>query len=221
MAAEFLRTLGEIEETFRTWFHTADSWEEALSQPFRIDQASLREELLANRSRRDSDNSVIDELGFYLAMWTGHNEEEAGAVGFHCGSYAARISNSAFVSCPTAGPRAQPYLREGPTLETLKLIARCWEPDWGICASSEFRRELEKIRPRSAPFPAWMLYLSESRGPIPPLPPPSRIVAVDGLGSIIVTRPERLTGCAEDVRLAQQVGAILDGAGLLGTTELE
>lgn len=99
-------------------------------------------------------------------------------------------------------------------METLKLIARCWEPDWGICASREFRKELEKVRHiGSAPFPAWMLYLSESRGPVPPLPPPSREVVLDGLGSIIVARPERLTACAEDVGLAQQVGAILDSAG--------
>src|SRR5215510_5513523 len=70
-ATEFLESLAEIEETFRTWFHTADSEEEALSRPFRIDQASLREELLASRSRRDSDNSIVEELGFNLAMWTG------------------------------------------------------------------------------------------------------------------------------------------------------
>ena len=71
--------------------------------------------------------------------------------------------------------------------------------------------------PLHAPRVGWLTYLSHSRGVVPSLISPSRVVLIGTQGSLVITTDERFTASnPRHVEIAKQVTEELDRAGLLG-----
>jgi hypothetical protein len=90
-----------------------------------------------------------------------------------------------------------------------------WDPEVGIATSNAHRDQVLK-KAKVGTFPGWVMYFSHRRGPVPPLPAPVHVEPVEDKGTLIVLTPERFTASnPAHVELANQVGEVLDRAGLL------
>lgn len=141
------------------------------------------------RNRRDTDKTVIEELGFYIGLWNGAAtaEKEVG-LGVQCGSY---ILNPNLGNCVTLDlPEDLGGLRDPDCMAAVvSTVVRAWDPDWAGVMSSE----AISVRDFDArvPFVDWILYLSNrlaQKGPS--FTPPTTVHNVDRLGTIVVVQPE-------------------------------
>ncbi|QRN97577.1 immunity 52 family protein [Archangium violaceum] len=207
----FFRLLSQCDEIYARWYEQGDSMEDALQREFTPDYATFlrffhREE---NQLGRD---------GFSLGAWTGHAEDgRGGMVSLTCGDASGAYPNCCLLYLPRTevepeGPRvvAAPVL-----VNVLRAMVLAWEPLLGVIATDEFRHAL---RPRRDPrgFSGWLMYLSRTRGEVPPLPPPVRVEPVEDKGTLIVLGPERLSASnPEHLSLGRKVQEVLDSKELL------
>ena len=69
-------------------------------------------------------------------------------------------------------------------VKALSSAAKCWNPEWGGIFSSELVR-YDEFDSR-IPVVDWMIYVPEI---IESVPPPSSVLQLEGLGSVIIVQP--------------------------------
>jgi hypothetical protein len=188
-AATCLAKLGEVDPLLATWFHKGGSPKLA-QRPFPTDTESLVGELLRGRNRRDSDRSVIVELGFRISAWNG-NDKDPAAISIGCGKsrQVPGVSNAVVINLPPPSERsAEIYSREG-AMAVLLALVESWDPDWATVASDSLR-DL-RAAPAGSPVLGWLTYLSRRRGTVPAgLPAPFDATPVGTSGSIVSVSEE-------------------------------
>src|ERR1700728_909317 len=84
----FMQTLCEGDDAFAHWYHLGRSRDEARTRKINVQN---RPELLAllasGRNRRDTDNKVIENLGFHLWMWNGGEPGKEVNFNVKCGLF--------------------------------------------------------------------------------------------------------------------------------------
>lgn len=148
------------------------------------DTQVIRNLLNKGRNRKDIGGEIINELGYSLRIWNGGdgvgNESN---LSITCGGYSNFNKNKILLEFE-ADLYADKGNEEG--LMLLRALAESWEPEWaGLMSRSAMQaREFGASR---FPFVDWMVYVPS----VLPLPPqPSRLIQVEGLGSIIVVQPD-------------------------------
>jgi hypothetical protein len=221
-SADFLAGLGACDQCFAGWFRLGESREQARAHEVPANVDILRAELAAGRNRRDTDGAVIEDLGFSLWLWNGaDNDEEAAGLHIACGGYSGAVPNVCSVDLPRGGDAAERVLR-GETLTcVIEAAVSSWEPDWARVISNRHldwyldHTEDDAVKP----VIGWLTYLSAGRGEVPPLPPPTRTVALAGHGTLIILTDERFSATRPDhLDQAARVREILDSKGLLFPT---
>jgi hypothetical protein len=210
-AETFFRLLAECDPVFERWYEQADSLEEALQLEF----APTYETFLRFFEQEDYQ---FGRDGFSFGAWTGHEENRrGGGVLLRCGSDAEVAPNKCLLHLPW--PDAEPEGRRVLTVPVLEQVLRAmvlaWEPETGVIVSHDFR---EAMRPEGdmREFAGWLLYLSRSRGHLPPLPPPVRVEPLEDQGTLLILSPERLSSSNPDhLALGHLVQEILDSKDLL------
>ncbi len=181
--AKFLKELATASDVFASWYEQGKSRRDALTRPVQTD--ALLTLVKSGRSRRDSDKSIIEDLGFTFGIWNGASEERSVALGISCGLYwqNPNLGNSVVVNFPEAlGDLAE----KERALKALMAVVRAWEPDWaGIISHAS--ADARPFTP-GLPFVDWMIYLNRSDIDRTQLPSSASVVNVDGLGTIIVTQ---------------------------------
>ncbi len=153
--------------------------------------------------------------GFSMSAWTGHEEGLGGAASFFCGASSRRVPGNSLVYLPFEGANAERLLTTSMVTRLMDLMVRAWEPDAGVFMSNAHLRALGDGADADVQV-GWVTYLSRRRGPVPPLPSPMRVEAVEDLGSLVILTPERFTvSNSEHVALAAHARTLLEGAGLL------
>lgn len=200
-------SLGRIEPTWRQWYETARTFEEAREHPVSTDSTAFLK-LFARRKNRVGD-------GFRYWLWAGHHADESARVDGLCGSAADWQPSTCVFEPPEQGAPAERVLTTTVLAEVLRAMVQSWEPEWGV-VTSEQHRELVAPAATVGTFTGWMTYFSRQRGTVPPLPAPVHVEPVGDLGTLVVLTPERFTVTnPEHVRLAAEVQQVLNDAGLL------
>lgn len=210
-AEEFLRLLAPLDPSWGHWFRRADTLENALK--LRIEPIAANFESLFTQK-----NHRLPIDGYTLGLWNGDSSLAATTLEFTCGVSSRFVSNVCFLGLPSPDSSlgGERIVTAALMTQTLKAMARIWEPDWGVVMSEGYR---ERFWPDKQPavHVGWVTYLSRRRGAVPPLPSPVRVEPVEDLGTLITLTPERFTANnPAHVELAHQVRQILDQAGLLG-----
>src|SRR5580704_12438804 len=74
----FFKTLADCDPALQSWYEQARSRKAALSKPAAVgDRQYLLKQLERGRNRRDTDRSVIEELGFLVGLWNGADDDHA------------------------------------------------------------------------------------------------------------------------------------------------
>jgi len=215
---QVLNCLAACEPALTHWFEQGRTRKEALAHEVPIEAGALQKLLLSDHKPTHDEGSHPVDLGFSTGLWNGYDGVEGLSLITICGSYNVAVgSNSCVLKLPPyAGPVAQRLLTSAVLERILQCLVLAWEPDWGVVNSNNYLR--------NAPTPAdkgprlgWMVYLSQQRGAIPPLPPPVRALPVATLGTLISVTDERFTTAnPEHLTAAERVRTTLDHAGLLG-----
>jgi Immunity protein 52 len=210
----FLASLADCDPRLATWHEKGRSQKEALEKRINVaDREHLLDLLSRGRNRRDVGRSVIEELGFNVALWNGGDEQNESALSVTCGLHAttpnanAGLSNAVVLSMPRdLGDLG----RADSMARVLAAVAQAWEPQWAGVMS----RDAMSTRNFNArePFVDWMIYVPRH---IDVVPAPSSVVQVPALGSILVTQPtppsgkdpEELAGIRRLEELLQKVAA--------------
>jgi hypothetical protein len=100
-------------------------------------------------------------------------------------------------------------------VEALKAVVRSFEPEWGGVTSDRYRELAPKVA-AGTPQIGWITYLGETEGLPSVLTAGARVLAVDSLGSIIVTTEERFSSDKmEHLEAAESIRRSLERAGIL------
>jgi hypothetical protein len=119
---------------------------------------------------------------------------------------------------PSNGTVSERVLTAPIMAEALRAMVLAWEPECGVATSDEHRDLVTAPEefPEPGKFVGWVMYFSQARGAVPPLPAPVRVEPVEDKGTLIVLTPERFTvSNPEHLALAARVHSLLDEAGLL------
>lgn len=216
--AGFLMCLAECDPCFARWFKLGQSRQEALKDEIKPDVATLQTLLLDGRSRTDIGQKIMENLGFLIGLWNGaSNDAESAGLTIRCGSYAPRPGfNSCVIDFPYGGSGPERLLRVPVLKAVMECVVTAWNPDWGVVMSDRYRK-MSPRPPSHAPRVSWLTYLSHSRGIVPSLSLPTRVVSLGAQGSLVITTDEHFTASnPSHVETANEIAKILAQAGLLG-----
>jgi Immunity protein 52 len=155
----FLGMLASAHPLLETWFENANSRKSSLERPVAADPDPVRKLLAKGRNKRDTDGSIIDELGYSAGLWNG---QDFAAVRIHlrCGLYTRALDNVVSLELPDTLEATQ-LSRYGTARKILTALTERWEPDWATWTSHTLRRA-QQI-PVRVPVVGWMTFLSAAR----------------------------------------------------------
>jgi hypothetical protein len=129
--------------------------------PSTLDATAL---LRGGRNRRDTDGTVIEELGYSVGLWNGDDSAGAGlSVG--CGTTSAWIVNAVVLSLPVDDDDGRPVpLPTEVNRRAFTSLVQCWAPDWATWTSDAAR----DAQPDDADaiVLGWLTYLSTAAGTV-------------------------------------------------------
>ena len=206
----FLAQLTASDSALVTWYERAQSRKRALRKSADTGDRNYLQSLLnQGRNRRDVGHTVIDELGFHVGLWNGGDARSEAGLSVTCGLYwvsptpNASMSNCVVLHLPTDLGELNQTERMA---HLLAATARAWEPDWAGVMSNESMKA--RGFDASAPFVDWMVYVPRQiRG----VPPPSSVIALKGLGSLITVHPTPPLNDPEEAPRVRKIEAVLFG----------
>jgi hypothetical protein len=211
--AALVQSLAPMDPLFASWFKHAKSPKESLKRPLELELSSLQK-YVQSRIMRDSGRKPMEDMGFRIGLWNGHQGGNDAWLRAYCGGYWEQMTNLCILEAPFKGPGSERVLTAPVQVQALRAIAAAWDPDWGVGISRTHRDIIEKKCPDV--LVGWVTYLSRRLGRVPPLPAPVRIEPVEDKGTLIILTPERFTASnPEHVALAERVRELLDRAGVL------
>lgn len=199
--ATCLKELATASDAFVSWYEKGKSRRDALRSP--VQPKDLLKLVKSGCSKRNSDKSVIEDLGFQVGIWNGASEDRSISLSVICGSFSqnANLRNSVVLDFPEAPGDLG---RKDVALQALVAVVRAWEPDWaGIVSRAS--SSTSPFKPGS-PFVDWMIYLNYLDIASSQLPPSASVVKVSDHGSIIITQDVPVD--ANDQSHAQNVRAV-------------
>jgi hypothetical protein len=161
-AVTLLSDLADLGPTFSHWFAKKTSRRRGAALiPVEVDAPSLRELLSEGVNRRDSDRSVIEDLGFSLSIWNGgptNDNEALVSVDLACGGYSPYVPNYSVISVQDlkSGSRLATLQMQ---IELMELLVRAMSPSWATVCSAELQAVTRRAIP-DAPGVGWCLWLS-------------------------------------------------------------
>jgi hypothetical protein len=125
-----------------------------------VDEAELTALLAWGRSRRDSDGSVFENLGFSAGLW--NNAEPPADLHVSAGGWTVRVPAWHMATLSFPGPDAAGVLYvPGVASAIMAAAVSAWEPDWASWRNNTLH-EAQSPPPR-VPVVGWLTYLSAGR----------------------------------------------------------
>jgi hypothetical protein len=185
----FLLTLSECDPVFEKWYRKGMSGKSALRTEIDL---TTKENFVnmfdLGRHLRDSDKSVIDELGFQIGVWNGKKSIKMVGLSVTCGQYASTEGlggNNIMLELPEDLGGLKSYDQ---MLKVLSAVVDCWEPDWAGVYSVEATDSREFNT--SIPFIDWMVFLSARKWVCASVPEVLPRRTDDSQGTILVLESE-------------------------------
>lgn len=172
------------------------------------DRGYLLRLLHRGRHRRDSDRSVIEELGFIVSFLS--SQDPNISIRVECGCYAERSGNCVTLELPERELLGD-FGECDVMARLLSTIAKVWAADHGHVELQALLPDTASDTGKTWHYYRWMTYFSRAfKSQFPALPDQARIVPVNSIGTIIVAQdePPDLNN-PQHVRNVEQVEAAL------------
>ena len=182
----FLQSIRPIDPCFSDWYEFATRKRPAIK--FEVNEENLERLFAAGVNRRDTDHTIIHELGFQIGL---ANSSERGSLilRIHCGCYSKHVPNSCILN-RTLGDGFPESLLNVPTLlHLLMLMIERFDAHHAVVSCHELNEGIEY--PTGLPRFGWLTYFSNEFRKLPSFNPPTRVVPVEGKGNIVILTDER------------------------------
>jgi hypothetical protein len=183
----FFADLAVCDPALATWYERGSSRKQASEKRAKVgDLGYLMRLLDRGRSRRDVGGTLIEELGFGIGLWNGGEEGKVAGLSINCGLYWKSANPNVYLgNCVTLDfpEELGELVRTEHMARVLAVVARAWEPDWAGVMSKDAMR-VRTFNPK-IPFVDWMVFVPRW---IESITPPSSIVRLQGLGSVLVAQ---------------------------------
>ena len=93
-------------------------------------------------NRRDTDKSVIAELGWSLSLWNGDLKGTSASTSVYCGCTSAHVGNNAMLEIHREAANG---LSDNAAIELLKALIDVWDADSGIVSHSTWDDQLQRL----------------------------------------------------------------------------
>jgi Immunity protein 52 len=209
----FLENLEELGTPFITWdyFNTKDK---IALIPSDVDE--IRRQLLLPRNggrRPVKADATIPDMGFDVLLFSAGKTSERVTLSMTYGIEETGSRNRCRLNLPTKGEIATQVLQPAILKRLLEVVVQAWKPDWVVV--DYFDPKDTEINIHTIPV-YWLVYLSDQRGHMPPLPSLACVDRIEGYGSYVITTPEPfMRENPEHLAISNQVKEILGQAGLL------
>lgn len=134
----FLDCLTDVSPLLGQWFEPGADSGSTTRPPIELTLNTLRAFLSAGRNRRDTDSSVISELGFSVSLWNGIETDAGLRVG--CGRYGSTLGNAVVLNLPPPEGVGAELYSPSAALDIMRALVACWEPQWATMTSHMLRR---------------------------------------------------------------------------------
>lgn len=185
-----------------------------VDEPLLLELDELSKLFAKGVNRRDTDRSIIQELGFSLYATT---PGEGGAwLRIHCGVYDSPSNRSScWLMLSAKNPETPRLSTEPMLLAILQQMVEAFAPDFGNASPYIGWEEVNGYPLKERPI-GWIMYFSREWATVPPLPAPVRIDRFEDKGTFIILTPERLDiSNPAHIELGRTVKKLLSKAGLL------
>lgn len=194
--ASCMRRLAETDEALSAWYRKSRSKQDARQQPIEPgNRESIVDLLQAGTNKRDTDRSIIEDLGFGVGLWNGLDGDQSASMSVTCGLYARNLHlrNSVALDFPK---HSRKLASKDHALAALAAVIESWEPEWaGVISKSS--RTLRPFSPGS-PFVDWMFYRSGLHLEASQLPAPASVVRIGDLGCVVITQDSPVDAQSND-----------------------
>lgn len=207
----FLARIESVSSCFSDWYEY--STRERPATKIALTEENLERLFAAGVNRRDTDHTIIRELGFHLGLQNGP-DRSALTISIFCGGYSQQTTNSCVISPTWQVAFPEIVLNVPLLLQVLTAMIDCFEVHHAVVASVELS---EKIKfPLGALHVGWLSLFSNSFRKLPSFRPPTRVVPIEGKGNIVILTDERFTSDhPEHLKIAQDVVAALRAANVI------
>jgi len=217
---KWLVGLSELDNSLANWCELGRSKRKAAEKKLDFhDLDEIERLLLSGRNRRDTDQSVIMELGFSLRLWNAMPENESSQVFGTCGLFGSTpsipLQNTAGLSLPIGGEALCRLSRFDTLLRLISLGVSVWDPEYATVSSSLPARidEGGSVKAGSA---IWMHYFPVTGVAISDLPNNLRVEPVLDRGSLVVAvdgdfnigDPRKMEAASAAVELVKATGLL-------------
>jgi len=218
-AIAFLEAMARIDPLFTQFEYTTRKRGKYVHSPVPLELEELSKVIAKGVNRRDSDRSVIQELGYRLWVSTRGKGDHA-LLNLHCGCYdTGSFANSCILQLDFPEPRYEQVVNVPVLTRMLGAMADAFDPQLGHAGFHSFWDALPPpVHPRIRKELSmdWLMYFSREWGTVPPLPAPVRIEPLGDRGTLVILSPNPVSASnPEDVELGRQVQGLLRKAGLL------
>jgi hypothetical protein len=182
-----LTRVKEISPLFEQWYPKKRSAQELTASSIKnIDEVQAM--LSKNRSRRDDNGEIIEQLGFSFNAWNGEDDESKSLdVSIHLGATSVRVKNNLVIRMPRGSNR----LSEQQNQALLKMIIEVVDPEYATISSHQCR---EKLSVGKEFVFGWEGYV---RAPIS-APSTSRVAISNlGIGTLLKAKLEQFSSSDE------------------------
>lgn len=171
-----------VDRALATWLMKGSNRSDAITDFAANDESAVSAAFARGQNRRDSDGSVLEDLGFALSVWNGDDAMPV-SLSIRCGIRAPNVSNAVVVKVGRPTDHIFNLDSRAAAARLLRVLIEAWDPDWATMTSNAMR-EAQSIE-SGQPVLGWLTYLSAIRGPVPVLTDPFSVEPVDGKGTII------------------------------------
>lgn len=157
-----ITTLGKLGPLMSSWATV----EGARTRIVASDMDAIRTLLLEGQNRRDSDGSVIRELGYQVYLWNGEEGHRGVDISVHCGCATGQVGNRLTVGF---GRSALDHASDGRWVTAVGELALIWLPEWGsvFALPATVTSGADRQRKAEDPIPGWIMYFGRSRFVMP------------------------------------------------------
>lgn len=211
---ELLTGLKQLDSCFNVFETSSRQRGKIVDKPLPLELDELSKLFAKGVNRRDTDRSIIKELGFSLYATT--PGEDGAWLRINCGIYNSSSNrNSCWLMISEATPETPRLSAEPMLIAILQQMVEAFAPDLGFASHYKGWTEVDGYPLKEIPI-KWIMYFSREWGRVPPLPAPVRIERYGDKGTFIILTPERLDiSNPAHIELGRTVKKLLSKAGLL------
>lgn len=165
---EYLEKISVAHPSLGSWYPKGSIDRISDDEVFSIRRDDIEIALNEGRSRRDTDKTEFDDLGYTINLWNG--PEYSMTLSIRCGSSSDFAVNHVVLTIPADSANKSGLLDSSIARRIIESTVSAWTPEWATWTTRDWRTAQRATT--NTPILGWLNYLGPKWiSPLSPLPP--------------------------------------------------